>query len=214
LDALEGFRREKDAACRPNPDSLLDPEQRRAFPGLRYFPRNPALDLVVDPEELETKTQIEMQTTTGKVLRTVGASEVRGRGPAGQSDHIPQRRRLLAAFDRRPSRQGDVRQRTVPRTGDDARRPDARRFQPRVQPVLRLQLPLVMPDHACGEPPSNAEQRRRDDVRARLTSGRGNPSYSASTQRRRRRNLWRYRCIPISTANCTPASSMVENCSK
>jgi uncharacterized protein (DUF1684 family) len=67
LDALERFRREKDEAFRLDPDSPLDPEQRRAFTGLRYFPQNPALDLIVDLEELEPKIEIEMQTTTGEV---------------------------------------------------------------------------------------------------------------------------------------------------
>jgi uncharacterized protein (DUF1684 family) len=69
LDALEGYRREKDEAFRLDPDSPLDPEQRRSFTGLRYFPPNPALDLVLDIEELEPKTEIEMETAIGDPRR-------------------------------------------------------------------------------------------------------------------------------------------------
>jgi uncharacterized protein len=69
VDALERLRSEKDEAFRLDPDSPLDPEQRRAFAGLRYFAPNPALDLVLKLDELESKSAIEMQTTTGDVRR-------------------------------------------------------------------------------------------------------------------------------------------------
>ena len=69
MDALERYRREKDEAFRLDPDSPLDPEQRRSFAGLRYFPPNPALDLVLDLEELEPKTEIGMETATGDLRR-------------------------------------------------------------------------------------------------------------------------------------------------
>ena len=67
MDALEAYRREKDEAFRLDPDSPLDSVQRRSFSGLPYFPPNAELDLVLDLEELEPKTTIEMQTTTGDV---------------------------------------------------------------------------------------------------------------------------------------------------
>jgi uncharacterized protein (DUF1684 family) len=69
VDALERLRREKDEAFRLDPGSPLDPEQRRSFTGLRYFPPNSSLDLVLDLEELEPKTEIEMQTTIGELRR-------------------------------------------------------------------------------------------------------------------------------------------------
>lgn len=69
MDALERYRREKDEAFRLDPESPLDPDQQRSFTGLRYFPPNPALDLVLEVEEPEPKTQIEMQTTTGDLRR-------------------------------------------------------------------------------------------------------------------------------------------------
>jgi hypothetical protein len=67
VDALERFRREKDEAFRLDPASPLEPDQRRSFSGLRYFPPNPALDLVLTLDEFQPKTEVEMQTTTGDV---------------------------------------------------------------------------------------------------------------------------------------------------
>jgi len=67
MDAVQRFRHDKDEAFRLDPDSPLDPEQRRAFTGLRYFPPNPALDLRLEVEELDPKTEMEVQTTTGEV---------------------------------------------------------------------------------------------------------------------------------------------------
>jgi len=69
VDALERLRREKDEAFRLDPESPLDPEQQRTFTGLRYFSPNPSLDLVLDLEELEPQTEIEMQTTSGELRR-------------------------------------------------------------------------------------------------------------------------------------------------
>jgi hypothetical protein len=67
MDALERFRREKDEVFRLDPDSPLDPAQRRSFTGLRYFPANPALDLTLNLEPYQPPSQVEIQTTTGEV---------------------------------------------------------------------------------------------------------------------------------------------------
>jgi len=67
MDGLERLRSEKDAFFRSDADSPLTPDQQRTFTGLRYFPVNPALELVVDIEAFEPKTDIEMQTTTGEL---------------------------------------------------------------------------------------------------------------------------------------------------
>lgn len=69
MNALERFRQEKDEAFRLDPDSPLDPEQRRSFTGLRYFPPDPALDLVLEVQPVESGSTIELQTTTGEVRR-------------------------------------------------------------------------------------------------------------------------------------------------
>lgn len=65
MDDLERLRHEKDAFFRSDADSPLTSDQQRTFAGLRYFPANPALDRMVNIEEFEPKTEIEMQTTTG-----------------------------------------------------------------------------------------------------------------------------------------------------
>lgn len=69
MNALERIRQEKDEAFRLDPDSPLDLEQRRSFTGLRYFPPNPGLDLMLEIEELEPKTEIDIQTTAGDPRR-------------------------------------------------------------------------------------------------------------------------------------------------
>lgn len=63
----EHFRREKDQFFRSSPYSPLTPEQQRTFTGLRYFPPNPELALVVAVEEFPQKTIVSMQTSTGDV---------------------------------------------------------------------------------------------------------------------------------------------------
>ncbi len=63
----EAFRRQKDEFLRSSPYSPLTPAQQRTFSGLRYFPPNPELTLVVESEEFPEKTFVSMQTTTGDV---------------------------------------------------------------------------------------------------------------------------------------------------
>ena len=67
MDDLERLRGEKDTFFRGDADSPLTPDQQRTFTGLHYFPANSALDLRVETEEFEPKTEIEMQTTTGEL---------------------------------------------------------------------------------------------------------------------------------------------------
>jgi uncharacterized protein (DUF1684 family) len=67
MDALEHFRQEKDEFFRLDPQSPLTPEQQRSFTGLRYFPANPALDLVITLDIFPEQKALEMQTTTGDV---------------------------------------------------------------------------------------------------------------------------------------------------
>lgn len=65
MTELEQFRKSKDQFFKQHPQSPLTPEQRRAFTGLKYFPENPDLDLVVDIEPFEHPELISMQTSTG-----------------------------------------------------------------------------------------------------------------------------------------------------
>jgi len=67
MTELEQFRVQKDTFFKTHPQSPLLPEQQDTFEGLRYFPENPALHLVVPIEEFADKDRIEMQTSTGDV---------------------------------------------------------------------------------------------------------------------------------------------------
>lgn len=62
---LERFRAQKDHFYKIHPQSPLTPEQRASFAGLRYFPENPELRLVVAIEAFDEEEPIVMQTTTG-----------------------------------------------------------------------------------------------------------------------------------------------------
>jgi uncharacterized protein (DUF1684 family) len=67
MTELETFRAEKDRFFASHPQSPLEPEQKRDFHGLNYFPENPALRLEVTVEEFPKKDEIQMQTTTGDI---------------------------------------------------------------------------------------------------------------------------------------------------
>ena len=67
MTGLAAFRREKDDFFRTSPDSPLTADQQQAFAGLRYFPENPALRLVVQVERFPQPETIHMQTSTGDV---------------------------------------------------------------------------------------------------------------------------------------------------
>jgi uncharacterized protein len=67
MTELEQFRAQKDTFFKTHPHSPLLPEQQETFEGLRYFPENPALRLVVPIEEFTDKDRITMQTSTGDV---------------------------------------------------------------------------------------------------------------------------------------------------
>ncbi len=64
---LQEFRKMKDDYFAHDGSSPLTLEQKKKFKGLRYFPPNPALEMVVTVEEFADKQQIEMQTTTGDI---------------------------------------------------------------------------------------------------------------------------------------------------
>lgn len=74
MSDLERFRREKDEFFAHHPQSPLDPVQRAAFTGLRYFPENPDLvfDLGLDSDV--DHSELPMSTSTGgsQVYRRAG----------------------------------------------------------------------------------------------------------------------------------------------
>jgi uncharacterized protein (DUF1684 family) len=67
MTELEHFHAQKDAFFKSHPQSPLTAEQQAAFAGLRYFPENPALRLIVPIEVFAEQDLIVMQTSTGDV---------------------------------------------------------------------------------------------------------------------------------------------------
>ena len=65
MSALDDFRKAKDDFFRRDPQSPLSPEQRLAFKGLRYFPENSGLDLIVDLEVYPDRKRVSILTNTG-----------------------------------------------------------------------------------------------------------------------------------------------------
>jgi uncharacterized protein (DUF1684 family) len=59
-------RRQKDNFYKNHPQSPLTPEQQAAFTGLRYYPPNPELDLIVTVEPIPDKKPVSILTNTGE----------------------------------------------------------------------------------------------------------------------------------------------------
>jgi uncharacterized protein len=64
MTELEHFHAQKDAFFKTHPQSPLTDEQQAAFTGLRYFPENPELQLVLPFEEFTEQDTVVMQTST------------------------------------------------------------------------------------------------------------------------------------------------------
>jgi uncharacterized protein len=77
MTKLEQFRAQKDQFFKAHPQSPLSVEQQQTFEGLRYFPENPALRLVVPVEPFAEADTIEMQTSTGDTRTYVRYGQVR-----------------------------------------------------------------------------------------------------------------------------------------
>jgi uncharacterized protein (DUF1684 family) len=65
MTELEHFRTQKDAFFKTHPQSPLTAEQQANFTGLRYFPENPELRLVLPIEPFAEPDTVVMQTSTG-----------------------------------------------------------------------------------------------------------------------------------------------------
>jgi uncharacterized protein (DUF1684 family) len=66
-ELLRAQRRDKDAYLKTDPQSPLSPEQQAVFDGLPYYEPNPALDLVVRVDPVESDHEIAIETTSGTV---------------------------------------------------------------------------------------------------------------------------------------------------
>lgn len=60
-------RAEKDQFFKQSEQSPLTPEQQDRFTGLRYYPPNPALDLIVSVEPASDDQPFTIETTTGEL---------------------------------------------------------------------------------------------------------------------------------------------------
>jgi uncharacterized protein (DUF1684 family) len=67
MTELEEFRHQKDEFFQHSQHSPLNPDQRLAFAGLRYFPENSELDLTVEVEKSPTRRAVQMATSTGTI---------------------------------------------------------------------------------------------------------------------------------------------------
>jgi uncharacterized protein (DUF1684 family) len=67
MSELDDFRSEKDLFFKTDRHSPLTAEQKRTFQGLKYFPENADLALILEVEEFPQKDEIQMQTSTGDV---------------------------------------------------------------------------------------------------------------------------------------------------
>jgi hypothetical protein len=62
-------RAQKDQFFKQSEQSPLTPDQQDRFTGLRYYPPNAALDLVVPVEHLDEGQPVAIETTTGEIRR-------------------------------------------------------------------------------------------------------------------------------------------------
>jgi uncharacterized protein (DUF1684 family) len=69
-------RRQKDEFFRTHAQSPLTPAQQAAFTALRYFPYNPALDLILPLNPFSDIKVIPVQTTTGTVREYQRVGEI------------------------------------------------------------------------------------------------------------------------------------------
>jgi uncharacterized protein len=66
MTELHSFRAEKDGFLKNDPHSPLEPEQRRLFQRLDYFPESPALRFTVTPRVLGEQETIKLPLTSGE----------------------------------------------------------------------------------------------------------------------------------------------------
>lgn len=67
VDQLNAFRREKNAFFASSPQSPVPADERASFPGLSYFPPDPAYRVEARVVPFERPQLVEMETSTGDV---------------------------------------------------------------------------------------------------------------------------------------------------
>jgi len=76
MSTLTEFRAAKDAFFQSDPQSPLEPGQRRTFAGLHYFPENPALRFELELEPAAQPERVVMATSTGDEQEYFHAGQV------------------------------------------------------------------------------------------------------------------------------------------
>jgi uncharacterized protein (DUF1684 family) len=66
MSDLENFRAQKNEFLKAGPDSPLEPEQRRLFHGLEYFPEAPSLRFFLRAQLLPEQESVRMPLSTGE----------------------------------------------------------------------------------------------------------------------------------------------------
>jgi uncharacterized protein len=84
MSDLAIFRAQKDGYFKMSPDSPIPPEARASFQGLRYYPENADLRLLVRIKEFEPKEPIRMITSTGGVQVYLRGAAFRSRSRAAR----------------------------------------------------------------------------------------------------------------------------------
>jgi uncharacterized protein (DUF1684 family) len=66
MNKLESYRKRRDTFFLKHPNSPLNMEQKENFTGMKYFPEDPDLDLVVEVERFDLQEVVPLETTTGE----------------------------------------------------------------------------------------------------------------------------------------------------
>lgn len=77
MSELEQLRKEKDEFFKTHRQSPLEPEQKKDFHGLNYYPENPALCLALPLERFPAPEPVTLATSTGEIREYWHVGQVR-----------------------------------------------------------------------------------------------------------------------------------------
>jgi uncharacterized protein len=124
---LEGYRARRDEFMHTSEHSPLTDEQKAAFVPLDYFPEDPGLAFVVEPDTSISKDPVELPTTTGETKSYVPFArvtfEVDGQPVSLTVYREPERGRLILPFR---DMTNNIETYGAGRTVDPQERPDGR----------------------------------------------------------------------------------------
>ena len=167
-EEIGAWQAEKDQYMRLSPDSPVPEAQRATFPPLSYFPINEEYrrpgGAEADREHPGARdVDLHRPAPQDAPRRLAG---VHAQGPAADADGVRRSLRERHAPAVRAVRRPDQRLRDLPGRPLSRSRPHGERrlrprFQPRLSPVLPVQLRLRLPGPAAREPAAAAGPRRR-----------------------------------------------------